>query len=225
MFTGIIETIGRIRDAQRRTEGVRLSVESDLDLSQARLGDSVAVMGVCLTVTSLGTSPGRGVFSADVAFESLERTTLGQLQRGSRVHLERALPAHGRLDGHIVQGHVDGVGRLASITPRGDASELEFELDESWALTIVEKGSIAVDGTSLTVNQCEPGRFRVGIVPHTLHRTLLGERRVGDRVNIETDILGKYVIQALRLTGATAGGTSSDDASLRDALQRNGFWR
>jgi riboflavin synthase len=195
---------------------MRLVVRSTLDLGSMRVGDSVAVQGACLTVAA---PPSGQEFCADVSFETLDRSTLGHVRAGTRVHLERALPLGGRLDGHLVQGHIDATASVVSLDRRGPAWELALRLPSELAPFVVEKGSVAIDGVSLTVNACSPGALTVAIVPHTGSKTLLTELRPGQLVNVETDILGKYVVNALRLAGGTKGGLT------REALAKNGFHR
>lgn len=183
MFTGIVETAGRVRAARRTSKGVRLEVEGPWKIPS---GASVAVGGVCLTALE-----GRGL-AFDVIPETLKRTTLGELRPGARVNLERALAAGARLDGHIVQGHVDGTGVVESLSRKGGEATLAVRVPPSLEDQIVPKGSIAVDGVSLTVVDVKDGRFTVALIPTTLRRTTLGKLRKGDRVNLETDVLAKY---------------------------------
>ena len=169
--------------------GARLVVTAPAIAAEARVGDSVAVNGACLTVT--GTGGGRVAFEA--VRETLERTALGELAAGSRVNLERALRADGRLDGHIVQGHVDETGRVRALRPGENDTRLLVSTSKSFADWLVEKGSVAVDGVALTVVGLEADGFDVALIPHTLASTTLGELRGGERVNLEADVLGKYV--------------------------------
>jgi riboflavin synthase len=194
MFTGIIETTARIERARSRGGGMRLTLAPTRRLTRLALGESIAVNGACLTVTS-----GNGKhFTVDASPETLRRTTVGGLTRGSRVNLERALRLGDRLGGHIVLGHVDGVGRLDAITPEGDWVVYRFRAPKLIWPYLVEKGSIAVDGVSLTVFRCQDGRFTAALIPHTLRETTLAERVPGDRVNLEADVLLKH-IEALLL--------------------------
>ena len=181
MFTGLIEATGGVLEA-----GGKMRIATDLELA---IGDSIAVNGVCLTVTALG----EGWFTADAVPETLSRTTLGGLTPGRRVNLERPLRPTDRLGGHFVQGHVDGVGRLQSRAAEGDSTRLTFEAPEQVLRYVVEKGSIAVDGVSLTVAARLAGAFQVAVIPHTAAVTTLGERRPGETVNLEADVLAKYV--------------------------------
>ncbi len=209
MFTGLVEAVGTVTARAARPSGARLDIETPfLDL---HLGDSVCVMGACLTVTTLT----GGVFAADCSRETLARTTLGELDVGAPVHLERALLATSRLGGHLVSGHVDGVGTLRSTRAVGDARELWFDAPPGLARYIAEKGSMAIDGVSLTVNALDARGFSVTLVPHTLSKTTLGRRSVGARVNLEVDLVARYVDRLL------SGTANSRD--LHDTLARAGF--
>lgn len=194
MFTGIIETTGRVERVTSRGGGVRLTLAPTRRLTRLALGESIAVNGACLTVTS---GNGRH-FTVDVSPETLRRTTIGTLTRGARVNLERSLRLGDRLGGHIVLGHVDGVGRLDRITPEDEWVLYRFRAPKPIWPYLVEKGSIAVDGVSLTVFRCQDGRFTAALIPHTLKETTLAERVPGDRVNLEADVLLKH-IEALLL--------------------------
>jgi riboflavin synthase len=203
MFTGIVEALGRVRGIVPATEGFRVTIDAgDLDLSDVRIGDSIAVNGCCLTVTKLE----NGRFHFQAVRETLERTSLGALRVGQRANLERALRADSRLDGHLVQGHVDGIGRVRALERRGDDVRLFVECGAEILDCLVEKGSVAIDGVSLTVVGVEAEGFDVALIPHTLSATTLGERRAGDVVNLEADVLGKYVRrQVERLLGRGGG--------------------
>ncbi|HLK12770.1 MAG TPA: riboflavin synthase [Candidatus Binatia bacterium] len=194
MFSGIIQSTGRLEARTARGGGARLVLSTPRPLPRLALGESVAVNGACLTVAGRN---GRR-FTADVSPETLRRTTLGRLAPGTRVNLERALRLGDRIGGHIVQGHVDAVGRLDAITPEGDWVLFRFSAPAALAPFLVEKGSVAVDGVSLTVFRCRKGGFSVALVPHTLRETTLGERRPGDRVNLEADILLKHIAALVR---------------------------
>lgn len=205
MFTGIIEDVGRIERVELGGGGARLVVATGLasgELGEIALGASVAVMGACLTVTRHE----RGRLAFDVSRETLARTTLGGLKVGARVHLERALRLGDRLDGHLVQGHVDAVGRLVDRVRVGDGWELGYELPAALMPQVVEKGSITLDGVSLTVARLVERRVTIAVVPHTAAHTVLSETEVGAGVNVETDVLGKYVQRVLSLRGESAGG-------------------
>jgi riboflavin synthase len=202
MFTGLVEGLGRVTGIETEPAGIRLSVtppdSMTLDATdRCQLGDSVAINGCCLTVIDL--QPGCWSFQAGT--ETLSKTSLGRLQSGDPVNLERSLPVNGRLGGHFVQGHVDGVGQVDVIAREGDWVTMWFRVPADLARLMVPKGSVAVDGISLTVVNVETDRFSVALIPHTLSVTTLGARQVGDRVNIETDILGKYVQKLLNRDG------------------------
>jgi riboflavin synthase len=209
MFTGIIEEIGTIEGLERgggtptaSGDGpdARLTVRGPMVASDARLGDSIAVSGVCLTVTDL---PGDGTFSVDVMPESLRRTALGDLAVGSPVNLERAVRADSRLGGHIVQGHVDGVGMIVQRTPGPRWDDVEIDLAPELARYVAEKGSITVSGVSLTVTHVRDDGFGVSLIPTTLKATTLGGLAPGAGVNIEVDVLAKYVERLLTTSGVT----------------------
>ena len=185
MFTGIVEEVGQVASLS----DYRLVIQAETVLEDVHMGDSISVNGACLTVVEFGSDS----FAVDLAPETLRRTSLGQAGPGSAVNLERALAAHDRMGGHIVQGHVDGTGDITAITPEADCFILEIETPASLTPYIVEKGFIAVDGISLTVVQSSEPRFTISLIPFTMQHTNLREREVGDRVNLEADILAKYV--------------------------------
>jgi riboflavin synthase len=189
MFTGIIASLGSIRRVTRKGADALLEVDVSMSLEDIRTGDSIAVNGACLTVTQ--NSERR--FTADVSAETLSRTNLGTLRAGDRVNLEKALRFNDFVGGHLVLGHIDGQGKLREKTNHANSIIFSIEIPEGLARYIVEKGSIAVDGVSLTVNRCEKNRFYVNMIPHTAQATTLGFKKIGDSVNIETDIIGKYV--------------------------------
>lgn len=193
MFTGIVEEVGKLRELS----GERLVVYARQVLAGTKPGDSLAVNGACLTVTSLT----RDTFSVQVMAETLCRTNLGQLRPGAPVNLERALTPSGRLGGHLVQGHVDGTGKLLSLAPEAGAVLARFSAPPELGRYIVEKGFIAVDGVSLTVVACDAISFTVSLVAYTRLNTNLGMKNIGDSVNLEVDILAKYVERLLSLTG------------------------
>ena len=189
MFTGIVEEVGTIRAIRRGAHSSVLSIQAKTVLSDLSIGDSVAVNGVCLTAVSKDS----GGFSADVMHETLNRSSIGARTVGSRVNLERAMAADGRFGGHIVSGHIDGTGTIAALRRDDNAVWYTVKADPALLRYIVEKGSIAIDGISLTVATVETDRFSVSLIPHTAAVTILGEKRPGDVVNLETDIIGKYV--------------------------------
>ena len=189
MFTGIVEELGTVAGIEDQGDAVRLTISAATVLSDAELGASIAVNGCCLTVATLGESQ----WTADVMLETLKRTSLHALSAGDQVNLERAVTPSTRLGGHIVQGHVDGVGRVISREPSEHWEVVTISLDPELARYVVEKGSIAVDGISLTVVSVTDDAFTVSLIPETLARTSLGFRAVGDEVNLETDIIAKHV--------------------------------
>jgi riboflavin synthase len=189
VFTGIVENKGRVESIEPQQEMARLVIRVPEIASELKLGDSVAVNGTCLTVTACDAE----CLSFDAVRETLERTSLGDLKPGSDVNLERAMRADGRFDGHIVQGHVDGVGRVERITRQGDDVQLFIECDKEFAELLVDKGSVAIDGVSLTVVTAGESGFDVILIPHTLTVTTMGDFEPGRRVNLEADILGKYI--------------------------------
>lgn len=197
MFTGIVEEVGELVDLRHRQDSAVLRIRGPLVTSDAHLGDSICVNGVCLTVTDLVD----GCFTVDVMAESLARSSLGGLVAGSRVNLERALAPTGRLGGHIVQGHVDGTGTIRSRTP-GEAWEVvEVAVPTGLSKYLVEKGSVTIDGVSLTVVEVRPEAFTVSLIPTTLAQTTLGALPVGTAVNLEVDVIGKYVATYLDRIG------------------------
>ncbi|MCD8151087.1 MAG: riboflavin synthase [Clostridiales bacterium] len=193
MFTGLIEEVGTIQSIRRGQKSCVLTIGCCTVLENSKVGDSIAVNGVCLTVTDLGGS----YYTADVMAETMNRSSLGQLSSGSKVNLERAMPANGRFGGHIVSGHIDGTGTIRSIGREDNAVWYTVESAPSILRYIVEKGSITIDGISLTVAYVDECCFKVSIIPHTQQVTALHDRRVGDIVNLECDIIGKYVEKLL----------------------------
>jgi riboflavin synthase len=189
IFTGLIIEIGRLRRIDRRSDGAYLLIECRKVLEGTRIGDSISINGVDLTVIEIGSD----FFSADASLETLKRSTLGELRPGSRVNLERALAVGERLGGHMVQGHVDGTGELISAAPEGNAHRMRFGFPFELGRYIAMKGSITVDGISLTVAGMGDHWFEVAIIPHTWRETILSELKKGDRVNLEVDVLAKYV--------------------------------
>ena len=193
MFTGIIEEVGVIKNIKMGAKSAVITIQANTVMEDIHLGDSIAMNGVCLTVTSFD----KNSYSVDVIHETLRRTNLGALKGGSRVNLERAMAADGRFGGHIVAGHVDGTGVITSMKQDDNAVWIDIETDASVLKYIVEKGSITIDGISLTVAQVDSRSFAVSVIPHTgMHTTLL-EKKPGDSVNLETDMIGKYVEKLL----------------------------
>lgn len=197
MFTGLVEGIGRVAALIPEGPGLRLDITPPESLTAdgtPQPGDSIAINGCCLTVIALG----NGLWSFQAGSETLSRTNLGRLRTGDGVNLERSLRADARLGGHFVQGHVDGVGQIDAIDTEGDWVHMTFRVPEPLTRQMVQKGSVAVDGISLTLVNVTTDRFRIALIPHTLEHTTLGTRHVGDEVNIETDILGKYIEKMLQ---------------------------
>ncbi len=218
MFTGIVQAVGKLIASENRSGDKRLRIHTaDLNLSDVILGDSIATNGVCLTVVEL---PGDG-FWADVSVETLDYTTLGNLKNGSAVNLEKALRASDRLGGHIVSGHVDGVGDVVSI--HNDARSIRYRLRAPAELSkyIAHKGSICVDGVSLTVNKVEGAEFELNIVPHTQQKTVFSEYKTGTRVNLEVDVIARYLERLL--LGDKAADTSKEKKLTLGFLAENGF--
>ncbi|MBW1771531.1 MAG: riboflavin synthase [Deltaproteobacteria bacterium] len=189
MFTGLVEGIGRVKEVRLVRGDMSLVITPGFDISESAPGDSIAVNGVCLTVTDMG----KDAFSLDVSGETLVRSTMKSLKPGDDVNLERALRLSDRLGGHLVSGHVDGVGRIVRAEQRERYWLLRIEIEEDISRYTIEKGSIAVDGISLTINRCGETFFEVNIIPQTSKETIILKKRVGDLVNIETDLIGKYV--------------------------------
>jgi riboflavin synthase len=203
VFTGIVETVGSVRAIERRGAKAELVIEGAAVVPGTKIGDSVAVNGTCLTVTAIAGD----ALHFEAVQETLDRSSLGALGPGSAVNLERAMRADGRLDGHIVQGHVDGTGRVRELRRAGADVKLFVDCDADFAELLVEKGSVAIDGVSLTVVGVAPGGFDVALIPHTLAVTTLGRLAPGMPVNLEADVLGKYVKRYLeRMLPAAQGG-------------------
>ena len=207
MFTGIIEELGTVRDIGISGSSGQITLSASKVLEGTKIGDSIAVNGVCLTVTRL-TSDG---FTADVMPETMKRTSLSIVTRGDKVNLERAMAADGRFGGHIVSGHIDGTGTIRDYRKDGNAVWVTISAPADILRLIVEKGSIAIDGISLTVAAVDESSFKVSIIPHTAGETTLLTKHVGDPVNLETDIIGKYVA---KLMGVTVNSTSTTNSGL-----------
>lgn len=193
MFTGIIEEIGKIKNIEGGISSGRLMVEADRVLQDSQIGDSIAVNGVCLTITSMSGHS----FTADVMAETMRRSNLGLLQPGSAVNLERAMAANGRFGGHIVSGHIDGTGKITDYTREENAVWVTVQCDGTLLKYIIEKGSIAIDGISLTVASVDAKCFKVSVIPHTAEETTLIQKKAGAVVNLENDVIGKYVEKLL----------------------------
>ena len=200
MFTGIVEDIGTIVQVEKRAESVLMTISHSAFLDDLKEGDSIAVDGVCLTITRKDTRS----FSVEASAETVGTTTLGTIKPKQNVHLERALTFSGRLGGHLVTGHVDEQGKIVALMPEGRSLKMTFQVSEKSIRYIVEKGSVAVDGVSLTVNEVKGNRFTVNVISYTASHTALASRKVGDAVNIETDIIGKYLE---RISGRASSST------------------
>jgi riboflavin synthase len=209
LFTGIIEDLGTVEGIKRTDKGALLSFATALPLSRISIGDSIAVNGACLTVVRKRSGKRRGTVAMDVSAETLRRTTLGALAVGDRVNLERCLTLDKLIGGHLVSGHVDGVGRIVAIAPEGDSKLYTFEVPAAQARYLVEKGSVAIDGVSLTVFAITGRRFSVALIPHTLKQTTLERKGPGDAVNVESDMLVKYVERILAGRGNGAARRAS----------------
>jgi riboflavin synthase len=220
MFTGLVEGKGKVTGIDRVSGEIILTISPTFDMADTGIGDSIAVNGVCLTATRIL----EGAFSVDVSGETISRTNLGQLSRGEVVNLERALRLGDRIGGHLISGHVDGIGVVLSSEPSQRSQRIRVGIDKEIARYTIEKGSIAVDGISLTINHCDHASFEVNIIPQTSQETTILEKRVGDKVNIETDLIGKYVE---RLLMARKNGDEVNKASAidYDMLTKHGFGR
>lgn len=220
MFTGLIEEVGTIQNVRRGARSCVLTIGCKKVLEGSQIGDSIAVNGVCLTVTGMGGS----YYTADVMAETMNRSSLGQLSAGASVNLERAMPANGRFGGHIVSGHIDGTGTVQSIEPDDNAIWYTIAAKPNLLRYIVEKGSITIDGISLTVAYVDEHCFKVSIIPHTQQVTALHDRKVGDIVNLECDIIGKYVEKLLQPAAAEeATETKKESGITEDFLKKYGF--
>ena len=213
MFTGIVEKIGIVSEVKRNGNSSYIRIAADNFLSDVHIGDSIAVNGVCLTVTEID----RNLFKADVMNETLSRSSLGALKRGSRVNLERAMAANGRFGGHIVSGHIDGTGTVTDIKNDGIATWYTITAKPEIMRYIVEKGSVAIDGISLTVAKVTENSFSVSIIPHTASQTVLSTKKTGDIVNLENDIVAKYVEKLMKPSEPSSGGITME------FLMKNGF--
>lgn len=216
MFTGIVEEIGTVKSIKRSGTASFLDIQAEKVLTDVHIGDSIAVNGVCLTVTGYD----GGIFRADVMNETLNRSSLGDLRAGSHVNLERAMAADGRFGGHIVSGHIDGTGTVTDIRQDGIAVWYTISAGRNIMKYIVEKGSVAIDGISLTVAAVTEGDFSVSIIPHTAGNTILSEKKKGDTVNLENDIIGKYVEKLMRSAGDKTEEKKDIDIK---TLAENGF--
>jgi riboflavin synthase len=221
LFTGIIEGSGIIKKIDSKSKGAVVTIETDFDLVGTKIGDSIAVNGACLTAVSLQ----KTLFKVDVAPETIERTTFKKASAGTKVNIERALKFSDRLDGHLVSGHIDGTGVIASKIKKSNAWVITVSVPQILADQMIEKGSVAIDGISLTINRCSNKDFEISVIPHTAKMTTIEKKSVGDEVNIETDMLGKYVEKFLKKSLGTKDTDNADghkDISL-GLLAKNGF--
>lgn len=214
MFTGIVEEIGRIKSINNKAQLMEITIECEKVLEGTKYGDSIATNGVCLTVTELSSN----YFKAQLMKESLSKTNFSSYMPGDRVNLERALRADGRLDGHMVQGHVDGLGKIKKIINKTNNFEIVIQADKDILKYIVQKGSVCLDGVSLTVSDVGEDFFKVSIIPTTLKETILADKKEGDYLNIETDILGRYIYKIF-----SRKEEKKEDKLTREFLLENGF--
>lgn len=215
MFTGIIEEVGEVLQLHKGKDSAQLTIKAHKVLEDVAIGDSIAVNGVCLTVTSFQAQS----FTADVMHETLDRSTLAHLKKGSHVNLERAMLAGGRFGGHIVAGHVDGIGTIVDIQKDDVAVWYTIQAKEEIMRYIIEKGSIAIDGISLTVARVDENSFAISAIPHTIQHTTLWERKKGDSVNLENDMVGKYIEKLIKPTQMS----ESKSKITREFLMQYGF--
>ena len=219
MFTGIIEGLGTIREIRSEGQGKRMAVDADFFLAQTRIGDSICVSGSCLTVVMIDAKR----FTVDVSPETLARTTFGNAKIGDRVNLERALRLSDRIDGHLVSGHIDGIGTITLKQNIGNAVIVSFKVSEFISHYMIQKGSVAVDGISLTINNCGHDSFDVSIIPHTAKLTTIGFKKTGDLVNIETDMIGKYVERFVGGKRHDQNKKEAGDSISMEFLAKSGF--
>lgn len=220
MFTGIIEGLGKINGIRSDRQGKRFAIDADFSLEETKIGDSIAVSGACLTVVKLDGSR----FETDVSPETLEKTTFGQIKIGDRVNLERALRLSDRIDGHLVSGHIDATGVISQRENLGNAIIVTIEVPETLTRYMIEKGSVAADGISLTINTVSANSFSVSIIPHTAGLTTIGFKEKGARVNIETDMIGKYVEKFTRGASSASGDKKIPAQAIdKDFLVKSGF--
>ena len=220
MFTGIIEEIGTVTSIAKGAKSSKLTIRGDVIFQDMHIGDSIAVNGVCLTVTSKS----ENTFTADVMAETIRRSSLGSLNVGSYVNLERAMAANGRFGGHIVSGHIDGTGVIESFVKEDNAVWVTVKTPAKLLKYIIEKGSIAIDGISLTVAYVDDSCFKVSLIPHTGANTTLLDKRVGDIVNLENDVVGKYVEKLIAFDNKeNLNGNQSSTGVTMDMLMSNGF--
>ena len=222
MFTGIVEETGTIKKIEKGTSSGRLTIEADKVLQGSKIGDSIAVNGVCLTITGMSGH----LFTADVMAETIRRSNLGTLSSGSKVNLERAMAADGRFGGHIVAGHVDGTGTISSMKKDDNAVWITIDTSAAILKYIISKGSITIDGVSLTVAKVDNKSFAVSVIPHTGQNTTLLDKKPGDTVNLENDMVGKYVEKLLQygsIPDEEEESTTEKTGITMDFLRQNGF--
>jgi riboflavin synthase len=215
MFTGLVEEIGKIEYVRNGRDSCRFKIKADKIFSDLKIGDSVAVNGICLTAVTVENP----FFEVDVMHETLNRSSLGEMKKGSCVNLERAMPANGRFGGHIVSGHVDGTGNIESFTKDDIAVIVKISASENLTRYIIEKGSVTLDGVSLTVVSVTDNYFTVSLIPHTAKETILLSKKIGDKINIECDVIGKYVEKLM-----TTKKSEQKDRITKEFLLENGFF-
>ena len=215
MFTGIVEEMGNVKKIRHGPYSAVIEIQAKTILEDAKVGDSIAVNGICLTITTLSGNS----FTADIMHETLNRSAFASLKTGSHVNLERAMQADGRFGGHMVAGHIDGIGKIVHVQKDDNAVWFTIQAKSEILQYVVQKGSIAVDGISLTVAKAEKDKFLVSVIPHTVSMTVLGERKEGDIVNLETDIVGKYIEKLLSASFHTSGSSNIT----REFLNEYGF--
>lgn len=213
MFTGIIEAVGTVHAITKGKESMVLEIAAPKILEDVALGDSIAVNGVCLTVTTFTSTN----FTVDVMPETVDATSIHSLKIGDKVNLERAMSANGRFGGHFVAGHVDGVGKILRKSPRANAIVIDIAISPELAKLSIPRGSITIDGISLTIFKLLPNQVTISVIPHTYQETILHTKKIGDSVNIETDLLGKYIINHLQANASTPSNIT------KDFLMKNGF--
>jgi len=216
MFTGLIEDIGTVKKIDKKGGSMSLLIESNLDLTETKTGDSISVDGVCLTIVELLPKG----FRVEVSPETIQRATLREIKEGQKVNLERAMRISDRLGGHLVLGHVDGIGKIKGVSKDVNSTRMKISASKDIMKYIIEKGSVAIDGISLTVNDCTDDEFGVNIIPHTASHTTLINKKVGDSINIENDIIGKYVE---RFLDKGQGKREGDSKINREFLSKHGF--